>query len=300
VKGECRICRIYAAPAVMRGERALQGVPRTAELPIVVVACSLNVQQHARLTDAARGRAELVVVEGFEHLAARLRETIGKVDVVVFPSRDTMGVEATSVIRSLSTARRATAFVAYCQLGTQYSNEIRSLVGAGVHEFVFSGLQDNAISFRRVLERARRECAADFVMARLAVIVPSALHRIVDVALHRPDEILDIKSLSASLGLRRRTLFKRCTDARFVGPGELLVWSRLTLVGYLLETTGCTIEKIANELAFPSPTALRNAMKRYTGLTAGEVRERGGLEAVVAALGSRMDEVRKVGAVHLL
>lgn len=38
------------------------------------------------------------------------------------------------------------------------------------------------------------------------------------------------------------------------------------------------------QLDFPSDTSLRNMMKRYTGLKASEVRERGGAQCVVAAL----------------
>ena len=51
-----------------------------------------------------------------------------------------------------------------------------------------------------------------------------------------------------------------------------------------MASTCRTIESIALQLEFPSDTSLRNMMKRYTGLKASEVRQRGGARCVVAAV----------------
>jgi transcriptional regulator GlxA family with amidase domain len=67
-------------------------------------------------------------------------------------------------------------------------------------------------------------------------------------------------------------------------PQELLAWCRLSVVAELLSTTPRTIESIALQLDFPSDTALRNMMKRYTGLRATDVRTRGGIRCVMDAL----------------
>jgi hypothetical protein len=74
----------------------------------------------------------------------------------------------------------------------------------------------------------------------------------------------------------------------------------LALVAHLLETTGCTIETIANELAFPSDTALRNTMKRYTGRRAGDIRCAGGMACVIAALVERLHEEVPTRELHLV
>jgi len=52
-------------------------------------------------------------------------------------------------------------------------------------------------------------------------------------------------------------------------------------------TRSCTIERIAIELGYASDTALRNTIKRYTGQRAGQIRNAGGVDAVVAALEAR-------------
>ena len=55
----------------------------------------------------------------------------------------------------------------------------------------------------------------------------------------------------------------------------------------MLETTGCTIERIGIELGYASDTALRNTIKRYTGQRAGQIRDAGGVDTVDSALEAR-------------
>ena len=66
------------------------------------------------------------------------------------------------------------------------------------------------------------------------------------------------------------------------------------LVAFYLTNSGCTIETIALDLNYPSDTTLRNTMKRYTGLRATEVRQIGGVEAVLDAMRNRLDGIRPV------
>lgn len=49
------------------------------------------------------------------------------------------------------------------------------------------------------------------------------------------------------------------------------------------------------DLEFPSDTALRNTMKRYTGQRASDVRRRGGLSYV---LGEFADRLRETASQH--
>jgi AraC-like DNA-binding protein len=108
-----------------------------------------------------------------------------------------------------------------------------------------------------------------------------------EATLARPDAIRTVPELGAALGVHRKTLFNHCRKASFLAPAELIAWGRLAMVAYLLETTACTIERIAIELGYASDTALRNTIKRYTGKRAGEIRSAGGVDAVVSALQAR-------------
>ena len=125
-------------------------------------------------------------------------------------------------------------------------------------------------------------------MAELAAVLDESVLPIVEACLARPAATRTVNDLVDTIGLHRKTLYNHCLRSRLSGPAELIAWSRLALVAYLLGRTGRTVESIAEELDFASPSSLRNMMKRYTGLTASGVRAGGGLPCVMLALAGRV------------
>jgi hypothetical protein len=282
----------------MRGEAPLLSVARASDLP-AIVAAAMAMPQRARLVDAFRGRAALHFVDTFPALIAALREQLDAADAVIVPARDGNGAEALSLVPEIARWWPRTAIIAYVGAGAQHSTDIRGLAAAGVHQFVFPGFDDSGVALRAILGAARRQCAADWVMHQLSIVVPVKLHPMVQMALARPDAITTVRGLADALGVQRHTLFNWCVGADFLRPEEVLVWARLALVGYYLETTGTTVETIALELSFPSDTALRNSIKRYTGHRATELRRAGGLGAVVEAFARRVAQRRRRPQLHL-
>ncbi len=272
----------------MAGEAALLSVSAGRSRERIVVVCALSPRQRARVMDATRGRVSVRSVDTFDQLRLALGTFLDVVDCVVIPPRDGTGVDAIAAVRQLIADWPRIAIIAYCQTGAPYPTDIRALASAGVHQFVFVGVDDDGIAFRAVLLAARQQCAAENVMQELGPVVPSTLHAIVEAALGRPDVITTVSSLAGSIGVTRGTVFNRCARAWSLKPEELLVWVRLALVAYFLETTGNTIESIASQLSYSSDTALRNTMKRYCGIRASEIRSAGGLRRVVDALRQRV------------
>jgi len=285
---------------VMAGARALQRVAMGLFGGASVLACALDRLELARLSDALRGGAELTIAPSFAELRESLRSSTREVNAIVLPARDASGESARRTIRDIAAERPRAAIVVYCQPGWQYDTDLRSLAAAGAHQFIFGGSNDTPADFRAVIKSAQSQCAAECVLQLLESCVPGPLHPVFEAAVSRPQQITDVLSLAAALGVHRKTLFNMCTRHHFVPPAELLAWARLVLVGYLLETTGCTIETIANELSYPSPTALRNAMKRYTGYTASDIRANGGSSAVIAALERRLRHAADRSALHVV
>lgn len=274
----------------MSGAAGLLSVPHPAEILGNVVACGLDQLQRARVLDAFRARVDIRFVDSVSEITAVLRSTVEVIDVVVLPAvdrQDSAGA-VERVVREIVTERPRIAIVAYCPPGARFSSDIRALTAAGVHQFVFAGIDDQGTTFRTILSNARRGCAADCVMTQLRPIVPPRLHRLLESILAHPDRVTSIPTLAAELGVHRKTLFNWCERAAFLPPAELLAWARLALVAYHLESTGCTVETIALELSYPSDTALRNTIKRYTGLRASEIRSSGGVGCVLAALLRRL------------
>lgn len=68
----------------------------------------------------------------------------------------------------------------------------------------------------------------------------------------------------------------------------------------MLETTGCTIERIAIDLGYASDTALRNTIKRYTGQRASQIRDAGGVGQIIRALEDRIRRGNATTGLHLV
>jgi AraC-like DNA-binding protein/rhodanese-related sulfurtransferase len=253
-----------------------------------VLAYPAGPQQRARIIDALRHRADVQFMPSMTALLDALRSSVRQVDTAILPARDTDGSSIERHIRQIAAERPDTAIIVYCRAGSQYSADIRALTSAGAHQFVFAGIDDTGSAFADVLRSARHHCAADSVMRQLAPIIPASLHPIVEAALAEPADVTTIGQLANARGVHRKTLFNWCERAGFLTPGELLTWCRLALVAHYLDTTGCTLETIAIEMAFASDTALRNAIKRYTGMRATDLRLTGGVARVLEALRKRL------------
>jgi len=284
---------------LVTADRPAGHADRSAGAPRRVLACALNPRQQARLAAAVRDRVPLDALETFQALRDLLREPPHGVVVVVVAARDGHGESARRTVRELAGALPRAAIVVYCHESWRQDTDIRTLAASGVHQFVFAGMNDDVLALRSTLAAARRQCAAEHVMELLRPIIPATLHLVAEAALARADAITDVNLLAAALGVHRKTLFNMCRRARFLAPAELLAWVRLALVAYLLETTGRTIDRIAIDLSYPSPTALRNTFRRHVGRPPSEVRSTDGTKAVLGALRLRV-AARNPSGLHVV
>jgi AraC-like DNA-binding protein len=280
----------------MRGERALRHV--TARDESLVLACGLSRSQRAYAADALVRRGGVRTLDFFDELD-RLLPTLTRCDAVILPPADGRGRNALGVVERLTREWPGTAIVIFCPSTLETPPAIRSLVLAGAHQIVFEGVHDTASAVATAVENARRDSAAETVLARLQPVVPTPLHSMAHVVVARPDVMATVEAVAAALGVHRKTLVNRCAQHRSLQPAELIMWCRLAMVGYFLERTGSTVESIGITLGFPSHTALRNVIKRYTRLTATEVRDAGGLAAVLDAMQERLTEWRQPGTDEL-
>lgn len=167
---------------------------------------------------------------------------------------------------------------------------------AGVHELLYEGVDTAGVALRAVLESAQRAQVGERAAAALMASVPERLWAFIKQATAHP-EIHRVSELADALGYNRRTLLNHCTSAGYPPPHELLAWCRLAVVGELLTSTTRTIESIALQLDFPSDTALRNMIKRYTGLRASDVRAQGGMRSILDAFDTAMRARRPIAEV---
>lgn len=262
-------------------------MPLTSSSPLIVGYVPDHADR-AQLIGALRGWARAHWVESVDDVVPAARRARGGPVTIILALRERDGRAAAAAVRALRRLTRCVAVVAHCRTGLAYAAGIRQMAEAGVHEFLFVGVDDTPASLRALVASAHLACAADRVLASLLPVLPPAAHPVAHYCVTHPAQARSVRAVAGALGVHRKTLLNRCVAAGTPAPGALIVWCRLMLAAELLVATGQTVERVAAELDFPSDTALRNAMKRYTGLRANDVRLRGGLACVVDAFSGRL------------
>lgn len=249
----------------------------------VVFALVLGKVERARIATALRGEYDVRFVERGPELLKLARSACSTVAAVMLEMRDADGRSTCDIVSQISVSELSPPVLAYCRAGAELSGEIRNFVLAGVRELVFDGVDDVGVALRALLSSAQQTQVGDRVANALMQALPPILGPFVRYVTAHP-ETQRVADVADALGYHRKTLVNHCAQAIAPPPQELLAWCRLSVVAELLSTTPRTIESIAFQLDFPSDTALRNMMKRYTGLRASDVRARGGTRCVLDAL----------------
>jgi AraC-like DNA-binding protein len=276
----------------MPGGAGLRSVPRNVEASADIATLGLSPIQRARVADALRSSARLNALESLERMRRLLRDTLEPVDLVVI-GMNTPGSSVADVVRDVRRECPMVPVVVYLDRAVDQSSTIPSITEAGVHEIIVPGYNDEGVRLRAAILAARRFCAAAWILDRLSSVVPARLLRFVEAVLADPCGVDSVDALAMSAGVHRKTLYNWCRITRFFGPGDLLLWCRLALVAHYLGITRCTVEIIARDLGYPSDTALRNTLKRNVGLTATELRDRGGLEPFLEIFKARIAVYRQ-------
>lgn len=268
----------------MHGESVL---PRVEAGPLVhpttVVVCGLNRHQRADVMDGLRHRAECRHVATLDQLDELIADGV-VMDAVILPPEDPAGRSAVPTVERLAREWPDLAIVVFCPPRADQASPLRALVLAGAHQLVFEGMHDTASAIAQAVETSRREVAGDAVYRVLEPLLPRGVQTMAQMILARADLMTSVQQLAHQMGVHRKTLVNRCARARCLPPGELIVWCRLAMAAHLLDRTGLTVEAIGLTLNFPSHTALRNQIKRYTGHTATQLRRAGALGVVAGAL----------------
>ncbi len=267
-----------------RGAPLLDGqsdtIVRTSEKVFALV---LGKAERARLTASLRGEYDVHFAERGYELLTLVKGARSTVAAVMLEMRDADGRSTCDIVSQIAVSESSPPVLAFCRAGGEGSGEIRNFVLAGVRELVFEGVDDVGVALRAVLSSAQQAQLGERVANALLKTLAPILGPFVRYVTAHP-ETQRVADVADALGFNRKTLVNHCAQAVAPPPQELLAWCRLSVVAELLSTTPKTIEAIALQLDFPSDTALRNMMKRYTGLRATDVRARGGMRCVMDAL----------------
>jgi AraC-like DNA-binding protein len=226
----------------------------------------------ARLRAALLGIAEVTFVANVAEVLRALRADRTAVRAVILEAHDESERPTAGLVRQVTRLFPSVPVIGYCSPGTQDSQDIIALSAAGVHGLIFKHHDDHAALLRSILLAADQACAAAHVLHHLGARLPSRIRPIVEHCLFNPEHAHSVDQVAQALGVHRKTLRNHCRSVGFPPPGTVIAWCLLLMTAALLAAPGVVVGTIAVQLNFPSPTALRNMLKRHTGLRPAQLR----------------------------
>lgn len=239
--------------AMMQGEDTIKYLRRTAG--VSVICCSED-----SLLETVTSRAvDVVLVEPGANLD-RLEELVR----VVHQKRPTLTIAL------------------FCRLEPEMMRAVVRLCAVGATEVLLQGHDDVGAWCRRRAAETRRDAVSSILVAAISQKMPRSVAPFVRYCLSHAHESPSVDSASRAMGIHRRTLAKRLAAAEMLPPRAIISWCRLLVALERLERTECSAQEIATRMRFGSAAALYKMCSRYTGMSLGEIRKRGGLPVAVS------------------
>lgn len=256
--------------------------PSPASLPCVV-ALIRDREGQARIAGALRDRAELVLTDGVAAFEAAVRANAACVRVLIATPTDVAGISVLPRLERVRALAPLALLIGYFRNGYSEEQEILAFARSQMNGMAFRHVTDTPVTLGAVIARSVHASVADEVLATLRPLLPPGAMRFVSYGVQHAYEQTTVEELASALGRHRKTISEQCVAAGLPVPSALLAWCRFFVFGYLLDHGTASIEDLVLTLDFPSPSALRTQLKRYTGQRALELRAAGALEAIVAA-----------------
>jgi AraC-like DNA-binding protein len=211
----------------------------------------------------------------------RARLHAGSVQVLILEAHDREGRPTAPLVAEIRRDFPSVSIIAYWEPGRTPSSAIVPMMHAGAHQLITHPHDDAQCAFKTAFLDAERRTVADHVLAALADVVPPVARPLIDLYLRGADGPMPVTEAARQLGVHRKTLRNRMDAAGLPAPADLRAWCRMFMAGRLLDEPGRTVESVALQLEFTTGSALRNLIKRRTGLAPYMLRDAGGLQYLI-------------------
>ena len=236
------------------------------------VAVCVDAARRRRLTDALGASFCIEIHESFQALEGALT-TGAPPAMVVIGVHDERGSRVSTRVTGMA-GRDNPALPRVVLYASPDELRAGAMATPGVSEVIIADETDRPEMLRVLARRSMMMNAVERVAATLRERLSGGVLAIAEAAVRNPG-CHTVQALAARIGVHRQTLPMWCRGATPLSAEELIVWSRLLLLGAALEETGYSVATLAAELRFSSDVGLRNQVKRYTGVTTQEVRAAG-------------------------
>lgn len=256
-------------------------IPTPHPAPLTIVACVAPARRR-RLEAAVGNEAGVEWHDSFAGLTVASAAD-RRFAVAILDAKDAHGNTAAAAADEIARVTAAMTIVLYATPEEILGGAVGS---PAITDLIVAGETDGKIFLQGIVLDAVKRQAAERVVRAMRGRLPESLAIFAEWAIRHPS-CNTVESLSDRIGMHRQTAAVWCRKARILRPEELLMWCRLLLVAAILERTNHSVSALATDLDFPSVIALRNQLKRYTGLTALEIRA-AGFDAVLRRFDDRV------------
>jgi len=232
-------------------------------------------------------RAECLVRDHRDVAALLATLRSGDCTLVVIDAVDHDGRSMAPAVAAIRRDFPTLPVMVYCAVAPGSSPDILAAVRAGASTLIFRGVDDVGHVLRAAFRSARQGVVSQRIADAVADLLPPGIRPLLRYALSRAGEGVSVDDAAAVIGVDRKTLRNRLYEAS-IGPAEFVNWIRLGVVVGTLSDGSRTIERCALDNGFASGTSFRNMLRRYTTLTATELRGSEGFDAFLGLLQDRL------------
>jgi AraC-like DNA-binding protein len=253
---------------------------------VTIAALVSDEESRGRLRAAVRSHAMIEFCDTPTELVAAVADRCAS--AVITEWRSAQGTIVDSAVRSIRADYPTIPILIYAPLTPDGAHDMLDAARAGAVDLIIAEIDDVGITLGRRLAMAQSTALSERIMVRLTPLVPPSVAMLLDYLFRYARTAPTVSDAAAALQVHRKTLALHCARAGVPSPSALACWTRLILTAQRLEDPGRTTERAAVELGFPSGSAFRNMLKRYTGLSPLDIRERGGAVGLVELLAARL------------
>lgn len=266
----------------------MQKVPR----PLLVLHGDPLLRERLR-TVAAKQRLDLRLIDGWEELLDAVRSAPASALVVVDPyeASETPG-QPTVELASLLNRFPSLTVTAALAVRPGRLRDVLKLGQWGVVQVIDLEEETTALALAHRLMAARGRPLRALVERSLPAYTSASARAILSAASSIVAEGGQGKDLAKTLHITPRTLTRWCRKAGLPPPKRLLAWMRILLAAEFLDDPGRPVSAVALACGYAADSSLRLALRRFTGLTPTELRERGAFAAASEAFLAALEEAR--------
>ena len=245
-------------------------------LPVVVVRCSND--QRRSVGEHLSAIATVVFLAPTQQVAS-----IGDLGVVRAFALCVAGPDdaVDGVVRDIRQVAPRIPVIVYAVQADRRTARIVEAIKAGATHLAMWDMLELRETVRDVLDQTLLApwcaLAAESVLPRL----PRPTRPTVEYCIMNVERPLRARDVAQALSLSVSTLHRLLRNAGLPPLAATISWTRLLVAAQLIARSGLSVDHVAHALRFSSGSALRNMLRRYSGLRSAALRDPRGVEQLV-------------------